>query len=464
MLRRLIPRPFPPEIERSYQLDLAHRTFAQARNSFVAGTVMILVFIIHDFLEIQQAPYMWPSRILLVSPLLIVTWYLFRRADHAIHRLAWITSIAGLWAISCLLALSVPYIDAGASDQMAREHRYLELALSRMLEFSFVFGPMAIPLIPATVISLLSLFAFLLIGGLFRISSLLLFKIAMILAAIILFGYLNRRHFEEFARREFEEKRLAETRRTEAEALARERNRFIRDAAHNLSHPLQAIVAHAHILETSGLRRDSHAGGRREPAALLMESVRELQDSFRKLMQFSVIRDERDLPVVTPTPISPILATIETLYSPHATAKGLSFQVRGIHHGLWGITNGAILSSILINLVDNAVKYTTTGGVRLNLRAGVQRLTIHIRDSGVGIAPQVPERSVQGVAPLGERSWTGRHGDRARLCRRGHPPPPPPLAALEVRAWARHALLSRTSGNRADASAVLGTLDTTEHR
>jgi two-component system phosphate regulon sensor histidine kinase PhoR len=46
------------------------------------------------------------------------------------------------------------------------------------------------------------------------------------------------------------------------------------------------------------------------------------------------------------------------------------------------------LEQMLINLMDNAVKYTDQGGIRIRISADGSRLLIEFRDSGVGILPE----------------------------------------------------------------------------
>ena len=54
------------------------------------------------------------------------------------------------------------------------------------------------------------------------------------------------------------------------------------------------------------------------------------------------------------------------------------------------------LEQMLINLLDNAVKYTEKGGIAIRFSTAAGRLLIEIRDSGIGIAaehlPRIFER------------------------------------------------------------------------
>jgi two-component system phosphate regulon sensor histidine kinase PhoR len=46
-----------------------------------------------------------------------------------------------------------------------------------------------------------------------------------------------------------------------------------------------------------------------------------------------------------------------------------------------------ILQHVLFNLLDNAVKYTSEGGVTVSATADAENLTVNIRDTGPGMKP-----------------------------------------------------------------------------
>lgn len=71
-----------------------------------------------------------------------------------------------------------------------------------------------------------------------------------------------------------------------------------------------------------------------------------------------------------------------------AEAKSLSVDTR-IDPGItiWG--NGVGVKQVLLNLADNAIKYTGSGGrIRLQVRADVRDAFVTVSDTGIGIAPE----------------------------------------------------------------------------
>jgi signal transduction histidine kinase len=71
-----------------------------------------------------------------------------------------------------------------------------------------------------------------------------------------------------------------------------------------------------------------------------------------------------------------------------AESKHISVDTT-IEHGItvWG--SGVGLKQVLLNLVDNAVKYTgTEGRIRLELQAEAHEAVLAVSDTGIGIAPE----------------------------------------------------------------------------
>ncbi|MEN4010919.1 MAG: ATP-binding protein [Bellilinea sp.] len=77
-------------------------------------------------------------------------------------------------------------------------------------------------------------------------------------------------------------------------------------------------------------------------------------------------------------------------HQPQAAQKNIALVFEGSGDGkrMTLIADLALLQQALINLVDNAIKYTRSNGqVTIRLRRGSDRLTFEVHDNGIGIAP-----------------------------------------------------------------------------
>jgi signal transduction histidine kinase len=96
---------------------------------------------------------------------------------------------------------------------------------------------------------------------------------------------------------------------------------------------------------------------------------------------------------------------------PLITQFGHRLELHLPEAAVWLFADPARLSQVLMNLLNNAAKYTPSGG-RIEVRAGVegQQAVVRVRDTGIGLAPEhlatVFEMFSQ-VAPALERSQGG---------------------------------------------------------
>lgn len=85
----------------------------------------------------------------------------------------------------------------------------------------------------------------------------------------------------------------------------------------------------------------------------------------------------------------PLIAGVAELFASHARARGLTLTV-DIDPALQAdrIPEPLALRQILSALIDNAVKYTPEGALRLDARRQDERLIVEIADTGIGIPPR----------------------------------------------------------------------------
>src|SRR5690606_33286308 len=109
------------------------------------------------------------------------------------------------------------------------------------------------------------------------------------------------------------------------------------------------------------------------------------------------------------------------IVDPQALAQGLRICLDDIDAPLETWTDAGKVRQILINLVGNAVKYTEHGEVTVSVdRSSNERIRIHIRDTGPGIAPADQERVFEAFTQL-DSSYTRRRpgtGLGLAICRR----------------------------------------------
>jgi len=109
---------------------------------------------------------------------------------------------------------------------------------------------------------------------------------------------------------------------------------------------------------------------------------------------------------VEPTPIAPIIETVMERLRPAADARGVALHIEAPSRAPEALLDRDRIEQVLVNLLDNAIKYSRQGGavhVGLDIdSAGFIR--VRVQDEGIGIPRQELPR-------IGERFY---RADRAR--------------------------------------------------
>ncbi len=88
-----------------------------------------------------------------------------------------------------------------------------------------------------------------------------------------------------------------------------------------------------------------------------------------------------------PLDLSQTLRMVATSGGQLAEDKGLTWKADLPDSGPWVMGDRTRLRQIVLNLINNAIKFTEEGGVSLTLESGAGEATVFVRDTGMGISP-----------------------------------------------------------------------------
>ncbi len=172
------------------------------------------------------------------------------------------------------------------------------------------------------------------------------------------------------------------------------RRDFVANASHELRTPLTAIRGFAETLQTA---RPSDPEGQARFAGLILKHTKRLQALVEDLSALS--RAESGVEELALEEIDLRRALGETLdaLSSGIEEKGLSVETSGTDQALPVRADARALDQVLLNLVDNAVKYTPEGGaITIRARFAGRWIELDIGNTGPGIPisklPRVFER------------------------------------------------------------------------
>ncbi len=164
------------------------------------------------------------------------------------------------------------------------------------------------------------------------------------------------------------------------ESYARQ-ERFIADAAHELRTPLAVMRAGADVALS---REQSPAAYRTFIADILEESKRlsKLSDDL-----LALARGSSNATVPEDVELNTVVRDMGGLVRPYAEEKGLTFSYKGPESPVVIRAVTLDIQRSLMNVMTNAVDYTSHGGVIVELVRESNAASIHITDTGIGIAP-----------------------------------------------------------------------------
>ena len=186
------------------------------------------------------------------------------------------------------------------------------------------------------------------------------------------------------------------TERDAAEAAGRARSDFLAVMSHEIRTPMNGIIGVAGLLLEMPLGTTE-----KQYATIIRDSGDHLLQLINDILDFSSLEAGKMKLEETAFDIRAVIASATDLMALQARSKELTLDIE-IHRDVPKLAIGdpRRLRQILLNLVNNSIKFTQTGGVRVSATsrtgaAGTLHLDVAVSDTGIGIPPEAVGRLFQ---------------------------------------------------------------------
>ena len=209
------------------------------------------------------------------------------------------------------------------------------------------------------------------------------------------------------ARRDIEGERIE---RLKAEAENRSKDRFLAHLSHELRTPLSSILGYTELLMQSEFNQ--HASNE---LGVIYRNGKHLLSLLNDVLDLSKIAADKLEITCADVNLDSLMADVFTLMRVSALDKGLSLRFESLEPLPLVISVDATrLKQILINLINNAIKFTEQGEIRVSAWTesvdGTEKLFFSIKDSGLGIAQEKQDlifKPFEQIADVESRSVGG---------------------------------------------------------
>ena len=174
----------------------------------------------------------------------------------------------------------------------------------------------------------------------------------------------------------------------EAKAANSVKNIFFSQITHELRTPMNAILGFVQLMQ----RDSSLSSEQQEQLKIISHSGEHLMALINDVLEVSKIEAGRLILEQNNFDLHQMLKGIEEMLKIKAQAKNIDFEIQYSDRTPQYIqTDEQKLRQVLINLLANAVKFTTQGKVSLHIDYNLQKphqMSFAIEDTGAGIAPE----------------------------------------------------------------------------
>jgi signal transduction histidine kinase len=181
-----------------------------------------------------------------------------------------------------------------------------------------------------------------------------------------------------------------------ADSEARERqaskakSAFLADMSHELRTPLNAILLYSELIHQDAEEQGS--AELEQDSGRILSAGRHLLSLINGILDLSKVEAGKMTLALETIDLKVLLEEVVTTLSPLAKERENELVIEAPESGLSFETDALKLKQVMINLVSNAIKFTSAGRVTLRANVHGDQVRLEVADTGVGMTPEQASR------------------------------------------------------------------------
>jgi signal transduction histidine kinase len=194
-----------------------------------------------------------------------------------------------------------------------------------------------------------------------------------------------------------------EHKKREAEQANLAKSKFLATASHDLRQPMHAIG-----LYVESLKPQMQGRAAEDTLNKIERSISSMVELFNAILDVTKLDAGVVQPNIGPIRLRKMFLYLADEFAPEADKKGLSLRVRA--PDVWVESDEVLLERILRNLISNAIRHTSQGGILISARPSQGKMRLQVWDTGTGIEPEHQARIFEEFYQAGSDQNQSRQG------------------------------------------------------